>query len=332
MSWWRAILAVPLRTKLLGANALIVAAALGAHAFAVRAGAGEGQLMAIMVSALAFGFLVDVLLVSIALRPLATLERTAERVWRGDVAARVPLSLLADRDMARVGHTLNLVVDALTDDRLRTRRLAVQIIRQAEADQARVARELHESAAQRLAAQLLLLTAAARNTTDAATRDKLEDIRNMAADTMEELRVLASSMYPHVLDDLGIEAALERLARVARDRYHCPVQTAFDMPEALTPDVSSVIYKIAQEAITAATQYGNATRVRVAVTTGNGLAKIVVHHDGEIRHDDVVTAGAFAVRQRVALAEGQYEVQCTSELGTRVSASIPTAISSLAHE
>jgi len=119
---------VPLAAKLAGANAFIVLAA-SAVAFAVYGtGADDLRVLLIMGAAIVGSLAVNVALVYAALRPLQALEATAERVWRGDLAARVRPSLLADRDMARVGRTLNLLLDGLTADRARMRRLAAEAI------------------------------------------------------------------------------------------------------------------------------------------------------------------------------------------------------------
>ena len=181
----RAMLGAPLWMKLTGTNALIVAAAVAA----VRVGASQGENVALLerslLGTLAAALLINIALVLIALRPLRTLERTAAEVQRGNTTARVPESLLADRDMARVGHTLNLLVDTLVEDRARSRELAALVISQAELDQLRIAHELHESAAQRLAAQVMQISAIARDTGDAHTRASLEELRAMASDTLE---------------------------------------------------------------------------------------------------------------------------------------------------
>ncbi|MEP6691648.1 MAG: histidine kinase [Gemmatimonadaceae bacterium] len=321
-SLWRGILAAPLWLKIIGANVIVVASAVIGTRMAAHGGASERALVGGMLAALPLSVAINVALVLIALRPLRTLEETAERVWRGDVAARVPRSLLADRDMARVGHTLNLLVEALTDDRARSRRLAAHVIRQSELDQSRIARDLHESAAQRLAAHVLQIAVIARETNEPATRDRLDELRVTAGETLEQLRAMAETMYPQVLDDLGLPAAIERLARLARKRYQCPVRTTFEVHEPLPVDTASVLYSVVQDAMSAAMQFGKATRVHVSLTTREGHAELVVQHDGVVPSD---TPGSFAVRQRMALADGRYEASQSAEAGTRIFASVRLA-------
>ncbi len=190
----RSFLGAPLWLKLIGANSLIIVVAAvvltrtAYHDNEFRVLAGF-SLAALIVSAA-----VTVTLVIIALRPLRALEHAAAEVWRGNTSARVPYSMLADRDMARVGHTINLLVDALVQESVRSRELTALVISQAESDQARIAYELHESAAQRLAAQVMQISAIARATSDAHTRAQLDELREASAETLEQLRLLVRAM------------------------------------------------------------------------------------------------------------------------------------------
>ena len=85
--WLAHVLRVPLRWKLVGANAIILVAA-GAALWAGR-DLPVSHSAPIIIGALVLSFAVNLLLVHIALRPLSALEETARRVRRGDLAARV---------------------------------------------------------------------------------------------------------------------------------------------------------------------------------------------------------------------------------------------------
>ncbi|MEP7064536.1 MAG: histidine kinase [Gemmatimonadota bacterium] len=190
----RSLLGAPLWVKLLGANALIiVVAALAMTRYAGHTDANR-HLVGFFLGALVASVAINITLVMVALRPLRALEHAAGEVWRGNTTARVPESLLADRDMARVGHTINLLVGALVQDGQRSRELAALVISQAESDQARIAHELHESAAQRLAAQVMQLSAIAGRTSEAHTSKALDELRDVTAETLEQVRLLVRGM------------------------------------------------------------------------------------------------------------------------------------------
>jgi signal transduction histidine kinase len=319
---WRAVLGAPLWLKLLGANVLIVLAA-------AVAGRIAEPVSETMFGALAISAAINIVLVVIALRPLRTLERTAAAVWRGDTSARVPPSLLADRDMARVGHTLNLVVDALTADRARAQRFALLVMHESESEQARVAHELHESAAQSLAAQMMQISAIAGRLPDPRVRQQLLAVREMAGETLDQLRALALRMHPLVLDDLGLEAVLPRLARLASERHGAPVDFTFDVGEEVPAPVAAVMHVVAERAITAAFETGAASGVRAKLTARDGKVRLDVSHDGTV---DVESPSTFAVRQRVVLAGGQYQVSYSPGSGTHIMATMALATAAVSEE
>lgn len=320
-------LRVPLLGKLAGANLVIVAAALLA-VVAERRSILPGTAVSILALALGLSLLVNLVLVHVALRPLSDLEATAARVSRGDLEARVPASILADRDMARVGTTLNTLLDRLTEDRERVRRLAAQVISAQDEERARVARELHDSTAQMLAALMLQLGVAAKESTSPALDERISMLRDMAADALEEVRTLSHTIHPRVLDDLGLAAALEWIARQTREQESLDVEVFADDGPAIPRLPASVLYRIAQESLRNAVRHAQARRVELWLRRGPGTATLEVVDDG--RGFDVKRAeqrrpgmGLFSMRERVGLVNGTLALVSAPGRGTRVVATVP---------
>jgi len=322
------LLRVPLLGKLAGANVLIALAALIGVAMEDRLHI-PGTAVSVLGIALGMSLVVNFALVYVALRPLSDLESTAARVSAGDVAARVPPSILADRDMARVGLTLNTLLDRLTADRARMRRLAAQVISAQDEERARVARELHDSTAQTLTAVMLQLGAAAQASSSPELDDSLATMRELVADALEEVRSLSHLMHPRVLDDLGLVAALEWLARQTRAQETFDVRVVADPDSSRIPaPVASVLYRVAQEALRNAARHAQARNVELRVRHDEGSATLDVTDDG--RGFDVKRAeerrpgmGLFSMRERVSLVNGTLTVTSAPAKGTRIVATIP---------
>src|SRR5687767_6738683 len=104
----RAILEAPLLRKLVLADLVINVSAFFVMREARQAWANEIMLASLMVT-----LVLNAALVYWALLPLRALEATARRVSAGDLAARVPLSPTADRDLTRIGVTLNTLLDGV---------------------------------------------------------------------------------------------------------------------------------------------------------------------------------------------------------------------------
>jgi signal transduction histidine kinase len=327
--WLAALLRIPLAGKIAGANIVVVAAA-GTAALAVHAtGTDDRRMLLILGLALAGSLAVNLALVVAALRPLRELEATAARVWRGDLDARVQSSSVADRDVARVGRTLNGLLDGLTADRARMRDLATQVIEAGDRERAHIARELHDSTAQQLTALVLQLAAAARASRDPELAGRLDTIKELAASMMEEVRLLSHTIHPRVLDDLGLAPALENLAHEASGRGPAVVEVVAgrggdDVP----PPAASVLYRVAQESVSNALRHGAPRRVTLRLDVTAHAATLEVADDGcgfdvagaERRRPGM---GLFSMRERVALVEGRFDVASRPSGGTRVTAMVP---------
>ena len=327
--WWRAILSIPLIGKLAGANTVIVAAA-AAMGLLLHVRSGDGRLLFILVGSLLIALLVNLALVYAALRPLKALEATAERVWKGDFEARVPPSILADRDIERVGRTFNLLLDGLIADRVRTRRLAADVIHAGDLERARVAHELHDSTAQALAALVLHLSALARDAGDPELTARVEMVRDLASGAMEEVRLLSHTVHPRVLDDLGLPAALRTLAREASMRTgSVAVEPDIDgRLDKLPPAVAAALYRVAQEAVSNAIRHGSPEVIRIRGTADDRTARLEITDDGS--GFDLAEAeqrrpgmGIFAMRERVALVDGTIDIMSEPLGGTRIVVTVP---------
>lgn len=245
----RRFLKVPLAAKLAGANLVIVVAAWVA-AYAVHVTAGEWRMLAVMTAAMLVGLAISLVLVSIALRPIRDLERTATRVWAGDLDTRVPRSAIADAELAQVGGTLNYLLTALAEDRQRVRILASEIVRTGDRERSRVGKELHDSIAQSLAALRYQIIAIERETTDPALVAQVRAVRESAGDVLEQVRVLSHTVHPQILDDLGLLPALRHLARKATGETVVTVIAPDDAEadlKGIQTDVAAALYRVAQE-------------------------------------------------------------------------------------
>lgn len=320
---------VPLVAKIAGANALIVVSALGT-AFVVMDGSSQdARLVTVMAVALAGALVANVTLVLIALRPLGDLETTAHRIWRGELDARVPRSQIADVDLLRVGGAVNILLDGLTADRSRLRAMASHVLQAGDAERAHIARELHDSAAQTLAGLMLELSAVERANRDRELGERLDRARRIAGGVLDEIKMLAHTMYPRVLDDRDLGAALEHLARETTAGANVQVTVKRDASAELIPgELTTVFYRVAQEAVNNAVRHATPSRVVISVGVHNQVARLEVDDDGA--GFDVAEAegrrpgmGLYTMRERAALVGGGFEIRSDRTTGTRIVVTIP---------
>lgn len=321
-----AALRVPLLVKLMGANALVVATLLAASAMR-----GSDRSAWFVPAFGAFIFVVSVALIVAALRPIRDLETTVSRLWEGDFGARVERSVVADNEVLRVGAMLNLLLDGLTADRARMKALASEVIDVGDRQRAALARELVDSTAQRMAALLLHISAAARDARDPELAGRLNAARDSAAALTNEVRALAQTVHPQVLDDLGLPAALRKLARDASKGSGVDVDVEISGEKKLFREaVSAALYRIAEEAVRNAIEHGAPRRVHVSLGIDESLACLAVRDDG--RGFDLAAferhphgTGLASMRDRLLLLDGSLDVRTAVGGGTAIIASIPIA-------
>jgi signal transduction histidine kinase len=200
--------------KLLGANLMIVAVA-GLLLF------GPVQLQParltdayIVIVALTLGAIVNLVLVRLALGPIESLERVAKWVSEGRLAERIPTSIVADHELARLSKTINQMLDSLAAGRERVERLGAEVIYAEERERAQVAQELHNSVGQKLADASFHIAAAANETDSYARASQLAEAKDELRRAVEEIRIIAGSSHPHVVADLGLPGMLEQLGKV----------------------------------------------------------------------------------------------------------------------
>ncbi len=326
----RWILAVPLFWKLIGANAIIV----GLAAFLLS---GVGASLAPMslpydyfvLAGLAVAVIVNVLLVRVALEPIRELQRVAELVAKGASDERGRMFPQADDRIRRLIDTTNSMLDRLADDRRRMKALAAAVVSAQQQERSDVARNLHDSVAQTLAAATYLLTGALSNKLNSSVADTIRESQELIRSSCEELRTLSQSLHPSVVSDLGLPAALESLATVVRQRSLIDVFIVSDIDAVGIPmSLTATLYWVASEALHGVELRGNANSATIALTARHGEIELTVIDDGTdapvVRLVDGADAAFQAAQDRFSLAGGQVHIDRSPEGRRRVTARITT--------
>jgi signal transduction histidine kinase len=112
-----------------------------------------------------------------------------------------------------------------------------------------------------------------------ARRIWFENLQTDTAEALEELRDLARGIYPPVLADQGLAAALETQARKAA----VPVEVISDELTRYPQDVEAAVYFCCLEALQNVAKYAEATRVTVRLETDDGSLTFSVIDDDRSR-------------------------------------------------
>jgi len=190
----------------------------------------------------------------------------------------------------------------------------------------RLERNLHDGAQQ----QLVALAVKVKLAHSVATRDPqrteamLADVQSDAQDALENLRDLARGIYPPLLADQGLPAALRAQARKAR----VPVTIEADSIGRFPQEAEAAVYFCCLEALQNVAKYADASSARVKLGVADGQLTFEVSDDG--RGFDAANtsrgSGMQNMADRLAALGGSIEVRSHPGSGTTVLGRIPVAL------
>jgi len=217
-----------------------------------------------------------------------------------------------------------------------------------EHERTRWAREIHDESIQGIGALRLRLANARDDEDPAALRAAVDTALEGLGHEIDGLRHLITELRPAALDDLGLAAALEALARRAQAIDGLEVKTEIDLSglgaaaagasdgiggERLDAELESTVYRIAQEALTNVSRHAEATSAVVAVSAGGGALELTVTDDGKgmpgqerlgPRGDGLEGGfGMSGMRERAELVGGELQFRPAPGKGTQVRLSVP---------
>ncbi|NGO13646.1 sensor histidine kinase [Streptomyces sp. HC44] len=166
----------------------------------------------------------------------------------------------------------------------------------------RIERSLHDGTQNRLVNVTVLLGAARRMVArDPAGADELlERAQSAAEGALAELRSVSRSILPPVLDDRGLEGALNGLAA------DCPVSCRVDVetPARCAVSVEATAYFVVAEALTNIAKHSRARHATVSVRSHDGRLHLHITDDGRGGADEDGGSGLTGMRRRIAAHDG----------------------------
>jgi len=188
-------------------------------------------------------------------------------------------------------------------------------------------RNIHDGAQQQLVALAVKQRlAASMIESDEHVREILEQLQQETIEALENLRDLARGIYPPLLGDKGLEAALMAQAR----KSPVPIEVHASGIGRSTRDVEAAIYFCVLEAVQNVAKYAKARRAEVRLFASDDALTFVVEDDG-IGFDPAITSGSGLsnMRDRLEALGGELDVRSSVGRGTTVTGTVPTRASNV---
>ncbi len=222
-------------------------------------------------------------------------------------------------------HSNRRVFDQLASLTAETRVLARRLISVQEEVLRGVSRELHDEFGQILTAIGTMLSRAEKQglPPDSPFRAELQEVRQVAQAALDDMRSLSQALHPTILDDYGLEKALEWYCRRFEKQTGIAVRYERQGEGAAVPDDAAIhVFRILQEALNNVARHAGAPSAEVRIEFARDRLRLEVadHGVGFPGGGDREGRGLglVAMRERAAILGGKLELVRPAEGGTRV--------------
>ncbi len=215
------------------------------------------------------------------------------------------------------------------------RQLSARLMQLQDDERRRIARELHDSVGQTLAA-LAMNLALVRNDVErlARTAATLNDSENLVREMSTEVRTISHLLHPPLLDEAGLASAIRWYADGFAQRSRIKVD--LDLPEdfdRLPPEMETAIFRVVQECLTNIHRHSGSSIAKIHVRQRHDHVFVSIEDKGKGiplgKQEEMASAGTPGVgirgmRERLRQLGGTLEIKSAGH-GTTVTVQLPAA-------
>lgn len=335
---WQRLTGMSMLYRIAVGNALIIIVGAVGGTLITRHLAREAADLSLILVFAAIGISITVLtnylIIRAALRPLHELRRLVEQVQGGLSVIDVHLIQDPDPDIKQLAAALNYLVKKLEDRSRNLRALSERAINAQEEERKRIARGLHDETAQALS-MLIINLERLEQSLPAESSDlllKLIANRQLATQTLQDLRKVVFGLRPTILDDLGLVSAIRWYARETLEANGVRVEVEVPAdPVPLPAEMETTLFRIAQEAVSNILRHADTESAVITLKYGPGQVCLWVTDHGRgfnvaqtsNRALELRRLGLLGIQERAELIGGDVKVDSTPGQGTRLRVCVP---------
>ena len=219
--------------------------------------------------------------------------------------------------------------EALATSQNRLRNLAASLHAVREEERRLIARDIHDQLGQALTGLNMDLSWLARRLPDDETvRERAEAMQTLLDSTVDSVRSISAQLRPPILDDLGLEAAVEWQVHEFRRQagVHCHLNLHVG-DRIVREEHATAAFRILQEALVNVARHARAKNVAVELRVESDSLLLVVRDDGCGIGDAALTSahsiGVIGMRERAGALGGDVDICRLDTGGTRVKLRLP---------
>ncbi len=190
-----------------------------------------------------------------------------------------------------------------------------------------IARELHDDLGQALTAVKIDLGIIKRSVSEENLLIKIDKLSALVGDTIKSVQRLTSQLRPEIIDDLGLEAAIEWYTKEFGTRNNIDVLLDIDSGISVSPDDSITLFRIMQESLTNIARHSGASQVKISLFSSENLINFTISDNGigipDLKLSSKKSFGLIGMRERAITLGGTFRIFNESGKGTVVSLIFP---------
>jgi PAS domain S-box-containing protein len=266
-------------------------------------------------------------------RDISERKRVEEQLRESQERFRVLAESLESQVHARTSELEERNNDVLMQSE-QLRKLSVSLIESQDHERRRIARELHDSAGQILAALLMNLGRIRRELS--ATNPKLaqlaEETQTWAEELNQEMRTTSYLLHPPLLDETGLPAALDWYIQGLKERANLDVTLNIDEDfERPTRDMELTVFRVVQECLTNVHRHSGSRTAKIRIAREDQTVVVEVRDSGRgISAENLsriqlrgTGLGLRGIRERVRQLGGSVRMESQEGAGTTVFVTLP---------
>lgn len=190
-----------------------------------------------------------------------------------------------------------------------------------------ISRELHDDLGQALTAVKIDLASIKQEVTDMSTVLKINKTSALVSDTIKTVQRITSQLRPQIIDDLGLETAIEWYTKEFEQRSKINIFLDIDSSLVMAPDVSLILFRIMQEALTNIARHSKANSVVIKLFKTRNKIEFSISDNGiGITEDNKYSTKSFGIinmKERAASLGGNLKIYREDERFTIISLVFP---------
>ncbi len=206
--------------------------------------------------------------------------------------------------------------------------MAGRLLRAQEEERSRVARELHDDIAQRLALLTIKLQQLEQATTESEQARHIAEARKSAKQLSLDVTHLSHTLHSSYLENLGLAEAVRSQCQECASLHHVAIDCRVgELPKTVDKDIALSVFRVAQEALRNIVKHSRATRAELDLSADEGEIRLWVTDNGVGFDPDTPHSnqgiGLMSMKERLRLLGGDLTITSEPSHGTRLEARCP---------